>query len=60
MLVSVSNANEQGIMVQTPANSGRWVYTATTAVPEGSDVRIAVEVSDRPGGTGEATAEKSL
>lgn len=64
LLVNVSNANgeniESGEAEETPAKSGRWVYTASTAVPAGTNVRIAVTVSDQPGGTGEATAEKSL
>ncbi|MBI2757380.1 MAG: hypothetical protein HYX49_01735 [Chloroflexi bacterium] len=62
--VNVSNAGgqeiESGEAEETPAKSGRWVYTASTAVPAGTNVRIAVTVSDQPGGTGEATAEKSL
>lgn len=60
----VSNANgktiESGDALETTANSGLWVYTATTAVPEGTNVGIAVTVSDRLGGMGEATAEKQL
>ena len=36
------------------------LYTATAAVTAGMDVRIAVTVKDRPGGTSQATAEKSL
>ena len=39
---------------------GRWVYTATTTVATGTTVRIDVTASDRPGGVGEATAEKAL
>lgn len=62
--VNVSDASgvgiESGEAEETPAKSGRWVYTATTAVPAGTNVRIAVTVSDQPGGTGEATAEKPL
>lgn len=63
MSVSVNNDNaqiESGQAVETPAKSGRWVYTATAAVPQGTNVRIAVTVSDQPGGSGEAAAEKSL
>ena len=51
---------EDGAAVETPAKSGRWVYTATAAATPGADVRIAVTVQDRPGGKGQATAEKSL
>ncbi len=57
---SSGEAIESGEAVQTPPNSPRWVYTATAAVPQGTAVRIAVSASDRPGGVGEATSEKSL
>jgi nucleoside-diphosphate-sugar epimerase len=33
---------ESGAAAETPADSGRWVYTATTAVALGTMVRIAV------------------
>lgn len=39
---------------------GFWVYTATTAVAPGTTVRVVVTAIDRPGGTGEATADKVL
>lgn len=62
--VNISNASGQAIegggAVENPARSGRWIYAATTAVAQGTEVRIAVTVSDRPGGIGEATAQKSL
>ncbi len=62
--VSITKSNgeaiESGEAVQTPPNSPRWVYTATATVPQGTAVRIAVSASDRPGGVGEATSEKSL
>ncbi len=64
MRVSISDANgqaiENGDAVETPSKSGRWVYTAATTVPQGTNVRIAVSASDQPGGIGEATAEKTL
>ena len=57
--VSVSDVNgqaiESGEAVETPANSGRWAYTATTGVAAGTNVRIAVAVTDLPGGAGEST-----
>jgi len=34
--------------VETPPNTGRWLYTATQAVPQGSNVRIAVTASGQP------------
>ena len=40
---------ESGAAVETPARSGRWVYTATVGVPTGTPVRIAVTATDRPG-----------
>jgi hypothetical protein len=53
-------AIEEGAAVETPAESGRWIYTATAAVTTGTTVRIAVTASDRPGGMGEAAKEKAL
>ncbi len=40
--------------------AGCCLYTTTIAVPQGTNVWIAVTVSDRPGGLGEASAEKTL
>ncbi|MBC8509687.1 MAG: hypothetical protein H8D34_32980 [Chloroflexi bacterium] len=54
------NAIESGAAVETPADSGRWIYTVTANVGTGTDVRIAVTVSDRPGGVGEAQSEKTI
>lgn len=54
------NALESGQAVETPANTGRWVYTATAAVATGTTVRIAVTATDRPGGVGAAEGEKAL
>ncbi len=51
---------ESGAAVETPPNSGRWVYTATAAAPTGTDVRIAVQATDRPGGVGRAEAGKTV
>lgn len=53
-------AIEGGSAIETPAGSGRWVYTATAAVAQGTEVRIAVVASDRPGGVGETITQKSL
>ena len=62
--VSISDAGgqaiEAGAALEAPARSGRWVYMATATVAQGTEVRIAVIASDRPGGVGEAAAEKSL
>lgn len=46
------SAVEEGAATETPANSGRWVYTATAVVPTGTSVRIAVTATDRPGHAG--------
>jgi hypothetical protein len=54
------SAIESGEAVETPTDSGRWVYTATAAVATGTLVRIAVTAVDRPGGEGEAEAEKTV
>lgn len=43
------NAIESGAATETPPDSGRWTYAATTAVPTGTTVRIEVSASDRPG-----------
>ena len=51
---------ESGAALETPADSGRWVYSATSAVATGTTVRIAITASDRPGGKGEAAQEKTL
>lgn len=40
---------EAGAAVETPVNSGRWVYTTTVATVTGTAVRIAVTAVDRPG-----------
>lgn len=64
LLVAVSDANgqeiENGEAMENPPASGRWVYTTTNAVPQGTIVRIAVTANDQPGGKGETMAEKSL
>ena len=51
---------ESGAAVETPADSGRWIYTSTASVVTGTTVRIAVTASDRPGGLGTAEEEKTL
>lgn len=43
-------AIESGEAAESPAGSGRWVYTATAAAPTGTTVRMAVTAMDRPGG----------
>ena len=51
------NVIESGAAVEDPPRSGRYVYTATAAVPAGTAVSVRVKATDRPGG--EATAEAS-
>lgn len=51
---------ESGEAVETPAKSGRWLYTATAAVATGTQVRIHVSAVDHPGGTGSSDLEKTL
>ena len=53
-------AIEEGVATETPAKSGRWVYTATAAVETGTTVRIAVTATDRPGGVAEVEEEKAV
>ena len=54
------NPIESGAAVENPADSGRWVYTATAAVATSTTVRIAVTAEDRPGGTGTSEGEKAV
>jgi hypothetical protein len=64
LLVVVSDTNgaeiESGEALETPPISGRWVYTTTSTVAQGTSVRVAVTVSDQPGGKGESMTEKTL
>jgi hypothetical protein len=53
-------ALEGGEATEDPPESGRWVYTATTAVATGTTVRIAVTALDRPGGAATAEEETTL
>ena len=45
---------------ETPADSGRWLYTATADVDTGTTVRIAVTAEDRPGGVSSSEGEKAI
>jgi hypothetical protein len=58
LLVVVSDTSgadiESGEAEETPPISGRWVYTTTSAVAQGTSVRVAVTVSDQPGDKGQA------
>ena len=54
------NAIENGAAVETPPDSGRWLYTATADVETGTTVRISVTAEDRPGGVGSSEGEKAL
>jgi len=54
------NSIEGGEATETPADSGRWAYTATAAVETGTTVRIAVTAVDRPGSVAEAEEEKAV
>ena len=51
---------ESGAAVESPPQSGNWLYTATAAVASGTTVRVAATASDRPGGMGTGEAEKSI
>ena len=48
------------ISVETPPDSGRWVYTATAAVETGTTVRITVTTTDRSGGVAETEENKAV
>jgi hypothetical protein len=63
LLVAISDNNgeiESGQAEETPPSGGRWVYTTTQAVAQGTTVRIAVMATDQPGGMGETVTEKAL
>jgi hypothetical protein len=51
-------AVEEGAATETPPDSGRWIYTATAAVPTGTAVRITVTATDRPGHAATKTETK--
>ena len=51
---------ESGSAFETQANTGRWEYTATAAVPAGTAVSIQVTATDRPGGVAVSVNNKSL
>jgi len=53
-------AIENGAAVETPVDSGQWVYTATQNVAVGTNVRIMVAAQDMPGHKGEKTEEKAV
>ena len=49
---------EEGEAVESPGDSGRWVYVATAAVAAGTKVWAGVAALDRPGGMDEGMASK--
>ena len=51
---------ENGFAVETAPGSGLWVYTATDTMPGGSNVRINVVATDRPGGTAVESVVKTI
>ncbi|MBL8080249.1 MAG: hypothetical protein JNM55_19925 [Anaerolineales bacterium] len=60
--VNISDVNgaqlENGDAALDP--NGRWVYAATSTVPAGTDVRITVTATDRPGSAVVRDTDKSL
>lgn len=64
--VQVSITNEQlapiesGYAVETAEGSGRWVYTATTAIPADTNVLVKAVAADRPGGTAVKSQTKNF
>lgn len=60
--VNISDVNgtqlENGDAALDP--NGRWVYAATSTVPAGTDVRITVTATDRPGSATVRDTDKSL
>lgn len=53
-------ALEAGEAAIEPGGTGRWVYNASTAVDAGTNVRIIVTVTDRPGGSTVSQSDKTL
>ncbi|MBI4770527.1 MAG: hypothetical protein HY784_09005 [Chloroflexi bacterium] len=51
---------EGGPAAETPADSSRWVYLATTTINPGAAVRIEVSATDRPGTATTAEESKTL
>ena len=51
---------KSGTATESPAGSGRGVYTVTTDVPTGTTVRIAIAAKDCPSGVGSVEEEKVL
>jgi len=51
---------ESGNAVETAVGSGHWVYTATAAVPAGTELKVNVVATDRPGGTAVINKLKDL
>jgi len=54
------NMLESGNAVETAPDSGEWIYTATAAVPAGTEVKVNVVATDRPGGTAVTFKNKFL
>jgi hypothetical protein len=41
---------ERGNAVEAQVGTGRWTYTATAAVADGTTVTVKITATDRPGG----------
>jgi hypothetical protein len=53
-------AIESGEAEETPVNSGRWLYKATTNVNAGVEVQVTATATDRPGGVGTRQGQKTV
>jgi hypothetical protein len=51
---------ENGPAVETSPGSGRWTYTAKSALRTLTDVQVTARVTDYPGNIGEGTAGKTF
>ena len=51
---------ESGAAVEVDADTGYWMYTAQSALPEVSLAAVNVRVSDRPGNMVEVSEEKAF
>ena len=51
---------ESGNAVEAPAGTGRWTYTATAAVADGTTITVKITATDRPGGVATSVTTQSV
>ena len=55
-----ANIIESGNASEFPENSGHWSYVSTATVPSGTTIAVYASATDRPGGVGRQTSEKTI